>query len=118
MARRTKRHEAAPRPSVDAPEPGQLFERRFEVKGSSVELLAEVEITGATLHLRDIAIFPAGAERTTLGATAILRVLRRELLPEIRSHGFARLRITGTRLSGAGPGRKVDITIELSEGPQ
>jgi hypothetical protein len=103
---------------VDAPEAGGLFERSFDVEGSVVELLAEVEITGATLHLRDIAIFPAGAERAGVGTPALIRVLRRELLPEVRSFGFDRLRITGTRLSGAGPRRKVDITIDLTESGQ
>jgi hypothetical protein len=103
---------------VDAPEPGGLFERSFEVEGSVVELLAEVEIAGITLHLRDVAIFPAGPERASVGAAALFRVLRRQLLPDIRSYGFSRLRITGTRLSGARPGRKVDITIDLTEGTQ
>lgn len=98
------------------PEPGGLFEQRFEVEGSVIELLAEVEIAGGTLHLRDIAIFPVGAERARIGPAALLRVLRRELLPEVRSYGFRTLRITGTRLSGAGPGRKVDLTIDLTEG--
>jgi hypothetical protein len=103
---------------VPVPEAGGLFERRFEVEGSVIELLAEVELAEATLHLRDIAIFPAGAERTRVGAAALFRVLRRELLPEVRSYGFTTLRITGTRLSGAGPGRKVDLTIHLTEGTQ
>ena len=53
---------------MPVPEPGGLFERRFEVQGSVIELLAEVDVSGATIHLRDIAIFPAGAERPQVGA--------------------------------------------------
>jgi hypothetical protein len=103
---------------VSAPKPGSLFERRFEVEGSVIELLAEVEIEAGTLHLRDIAIFPAGAERAEVGAAALFRVLRNELLPELRSYSFTRLRITGTRLSGTTPGRRVEITIDLTEARQ
>ncbi len=100
---------------MSTPEAGNLFERRFEVEGSVIELLAEVEIEGSTLHLRDIAVFPAGTQRSEVGASALFHALRRELLPQVRSYGFGRLRITGTRLSGATPGRRVDITIDLTE---
>ena len=100
------------------PEPGGLYEQRFEVEGSVIELLAEVEVEGATLHLRDVAIFPTGTARTTVGAATVLRVLRRELLRDVQSYGFTALRIIGTRLSGTGPGRKVNFTIDLTEGSQ
>ena len=47
-----------------------------------------------------------------------MRALRSELIPQIRAEGFQRLRITGTRLSGARPGRTLDLTIELTEDPR
>jgi hypothetical protein len=47
-----------------------------------------------------------------------MKALRRELIPQIRADGFRRLRITGTRLSGARPGRTLDITIDLTEDPR
>ncbi len=100
---------------MPAPESGALFERKYEVEGSAIELLAEVEIAGKSLHLRDIAIFPTGPERTAVGAAAVLSALRSELLPEVRSWGFTTLRITGIRLSGARPGRRVDVRIDLTE---
>ena len=37
----------------------------------------------------------------------------RDLLEEAAADGFDELRITGTRLSGARPGRRVDLTIQL-----
>lgn len=97
------------------PTPGDLFERSYEVDGQTVEFLAEVAIDGPTLHLRDVAIFPAGADRASPGAAALLRVLRSELLAELRSFGFTAVRVTGTRLSGAAAGRSVDIVIQLEE---
>ena len=42
---------------------GDLLEAAFVVEGLRVEVLAEVKISGTTLHLRDIAIYPAGIAR-------------------------------------------------------
>jgi hypothetical protein len=100
---------------LNAPRSGELFERSFDVAGAVIELLAEVVVEGSTLHLRDIAIFPAGTEHASVGARALLQVLRSQLVPELRGYGFDRLHITGTRLSGAHPGRNVDLTIDLRE---
>lgn len=70
------------------------------------------------VDLGDIAVFPAGTGRASLGAAALLGALRRKLIPQIRAEGFRRLRITGTRLSGARPGRTLDISIDLTEDPR
>jgi hypothetical protein len=64
-----------------------------------------------------VAVYPHGATHAPVGAAALLRALRRELMPELRDLGFSRLRITGERLSGFRRGRKVDITVDLMESP-
>ena len=97
---------------------GMLFDWAVDFDDVRIEVLAEVEILGDVVHLRDIAIFPAGAEQASVGAAALMRALRQELIPQIRAEGFRRLRITGTRLSGARPGRTLDITIDLTEDPR
>jgi hypothetical protein len=94
---------------------GALFEWAVDVVDLRIEVLAEVVVAGDELQLRDIAIFPAGAEQASVGTAALLVALRRDLIPEIRAAGFRRLRITGTRLSGARPGRTLEISIDLSE---
>ena len=99
------------------PSAGELFERRYEVRGVPVELLAEIEIDGATIHLKDIAVFPSGAGQARVGAAAVLRVLRAELLAELAALGYSSVRITGTRLSGSSPGRSLDLTISIPEEP-
>ena len=66
-----------------------------------IEVLAEVEILGDVIHLRDIAIFPAGTEQASLGAAVLMRALRQELIPQIRAEGFRRLRITPALGGGA-----------------
>lgn len=96
------------------PGPGQLFDREFTAEGVRIGLLAEVEVAGSEIHLKDIVVYPRDAPRATIGAAAVLRALRSELMPELRDAGFTTVRITGERLSGAHPGRIVDITLELT----
>lgn len=94
-------------------EAGALFEWHVVVEGVPIELLAEVEVSGSTLHLLDVAVFPVGVERADLGLRPLMRAARSELFPVLRAAGFSRLRVTATRLSGASPGRIVDLTIDL-----
>jgi hypothetical protein len=84
------------------------------VDGQRVELLGEVEISGTTLHLRDIALYPVGTDRATIGLVALIRAARTDLIDAARAAGFEQLRISGTRLSGKTPGRIVDLTIDLT----
>lgn len=96
-------------------ESGGLFEWAADIGHVRVEFLAEVEVAGTTLHLRDVAVFPRGPGQAVVGAPSLLRALRRELIPHVRAAGFERLRMTGTRLSGTRPGRTLDITISLTK---
>ena len=97
---------------------GMLFEWAIDLGDVRLEVLAEVVVQDQVLHLRDIAIFPAGTGKASVGAADLLGALRGELIPQIRSEGFRRLRITGTRVSGAQPGRTLDISIDLIEDPR
>ena len=105
-------------PGSDRFRTGMLFEWAVDLGDVRIEVLAEVVVSEQVLHLRDISIFPTGTGQASVGAAALLRALRRELIPQIRAEGFRRLRITGTRLSGARPGRTLDITIDLTEDPR
>jgi hypothetical protein len=95
-----------------------LFEWAVDLGDVRIEVLAEVVVLEQVLHLRDIAIFPTGTGQASVGAGALMRALRRELIPQIRAECSRRFRITGTRLSGARPGRTLDITIDLTEDPR
>jgi len=92
---------------------GELFEWHAVVAGVRIELLAEIEVDGATLHLRDVAIYAVGVGLAEVGAAALVQAARAGLFAAIRAAGFSRLRITGTRLSGASAGRIVDLTIDM-----
>jgi hypothetical protein len=71
-------------------------------------------VSGNTVHLQDLAIYADGVERATVGVAALLRAVRRDVFPDLRAARFDRLRITATRLSGANPGRTVDLTFDLT----
>lgn len=102
---------------MSVPKSGELYEQWFEVEGVRIGLLAEVEISGTELHLKDIAVYPDGSASASVGAAALLRVLRVELMPELATQGFSRLRISGERLLSARRRRKVDFTVDLPEAP-
>lgn len=63
--------------------------------------------------LRVLPVFPVGVERADVGLSPLVRAARSELFPVLRAAGFSQLRVTATRLSGASPGRIVDLTIDL-----
>ena len=97
---------------------GELFEWHTVIGGVRIELLAEVETDGTTLHFKDIAVFPAGVDRAEVGLGPLVVAARRDLFPRIRSGGYQRLRVTAVRRSGARPGRIVDLSIDLERQPQ
>jgi hypothetical protein len=93
---------------------GELFERSYETAAGVVEVLAEIMVDGRRLELHDIAIYPRGSAQIEVPVDTLMTWLR-ELAAEVHGAGFDELRITGTRLSGARTGRRVDLTIRLHE---
>lgn len=92
---------------------GQLFEHTFETNAGEVGFLAEVESTGSTLILKDVAVYPTGTSGSlNVGTGQVMQALH-QLENLARSQGFSQLQITGTRLSGANPGGLVNITRNL-----
>ena len=82
---------------------GGLYGRSFETPVGTI---------GPRIELRDFAVYPRGSVRLTVPPSELLgwaRLARSELADA----GFEELRVTGTRLTGAGPGRKLDLTIRL-----
>lgn len=72
-------------------------------------------MSGDQVHLGDVAIYPLDTCRADVGAAALLGAVRGTLIPELRQEGFRTLRITAERLSGARPGRTVDLILTLQE---
>ncbi len=93
----------------------ELFEWSVVVEGQEIEVLAERRRVGDVIYLDDIAVYPASGASVAVGAAAVLRVARRELPKQFRGRGASSLVIRGTRLTGANPGRTVEITIALTQ---
>jgi RHS repeat-associated protein len=91
-----------------------IIVHEFQTSKGVVEMAAEVQITGRVLHLKDIAVFPRGAESFNLGAREVA-TLRNQLAQQAKTLGFEELRITGTRSTGANPGKLVDVTVDLTK---
>jgi hypothetical protein len=103
--------------AMERPQTGQLFERTLTTSAGPVDVLAEVEVSGNTLLLRDIAIYGRGPQPLT-GITRDLFAARTELIEEVRAMGFDTLRITGQRTIGstsASPGKVVDVVVDLTK---
>ncbi len=91
---------------------GRLFEHIFKTVAGEVGLLAEVEIVADTLWLKDIAVYPTHVNELHIGQTEVKKCLL-QIEEWARIEGFRRLRITGTRMSGASKGRRVNFTRVL-----
>lgn len=95
---------------------GDLYERSFETPAGHIDVLAEIVVTGSTFELRDIVVYPRDAVQLTVSPGELLGWARLAVT-EIADEGFAELRVTGTRLTGAGPGRRLDLTIRRNREP-
>ena len=93
---------------------GQLFETTFKTSEGDVGLLAEIAIEGRTLHLLDVVVEPIAVRKLRIGSRAVMAA-RSQLIEKVRAAGFAELRITGERLTGANAGRRVEFIMDLSE---
>jgi hypothetical protein len=109
---------SAPAPvRTPAPQQGSLFERTIPTSKGPVGLLAEVEINGSTLHLKDVTIYGEG----TVPLTGLIKEVlagRAQLIKDVKAMGFEKLRITGERVktsSSANPGHCIDVTIRVTE---
>lgn len=73
--------------------------------------MADLETQGTTITLRDMALYPDGALELSVGANHMMAILR-QVGQEFAAQGFETLPVTGQRLSGANPGRAVDLIID------
>lgn len=99
----------APRRTINN---GDIILREFNTPKGIVEVAAEARVRRDVLKLKDIAVFPKGADKLDVGAREVLKI-RNGLADEAASQGFRRLRITGERVSGANPGKKINVKVDL-----
>ena len=95
---------------------GELYEDFIEVDGHRIEALAEIEIDGDRLILRDIAIYSnEGDIPNRIGASAMKKWLD-SVKEAARSQGFKQVQIIGQRAqhsTSANPGSIIDRIFDL-----
>jgi hypothetical protein len=101
------------RPHATPLKDGQLLYRKLDSRVGPVEVMAEAHVSGTTLLLKDVAMYPDKARRPELSADEVVR-LRGQLAVEARSLGFVTLKVTGLRYTGHKPGTLPDISIDLT----
>ncbi len=92
---------------------GELFECRLETEVGAIEVLAEVRVDGTLIELHDIVVYPATDHALAVGAASLLSAARSQVFSEFVLLGFETLLVTGTRLTGSRPGRRVRVRIDL-----
>ncbi len=92
---------------------GERVQRFVETAQGQIEVMYRVNIQDRVLHLDRVSVFPKFAERVNAGNAGV-RAGIRTLMGEARAQGFETLRITGSRVSGANPGRVQDMVIDLT----
>ena len=93
---------------------GQLFEKVFDTSQGKVGFLSETIINGKTLHLKDIVIEPVKTGVLKVGIKEV-SALKEQLITQTRAAGFDKLILTGERLTGANPGKIVELIIDLTK---
>ena len=91
---------------------GDLYERSIELPVGVIDVLAEIVVVGSRIELRDISVYPRAVGSLSV-APAELLGWARLAFDELAAAGFDELVVTGTRLSGARPGRRVELRIRL-----
>jgi RHS repeat-associated protein len=92
---------------------GDVFEQVVESPAGPVKIVGEVVVEGTKITIKNISIFSAETgQRINVGTGNMLRAVR-SVLDGLKQAGYTEVRITGWRVSGANPGRIIDITKSL-----
>lgn len=86
----------------------------FQTSKGAVGVSGELVPNGSQLLLKDVAIYPEGADRLNIGFSQVAQI-RDAVAAEAEAQGYTSLRITGQRFSGANYGKPIDITIQLGK---
>ena len=95
---------------------GELYEQSIEVNGIKIDALAEVEIEGKKLILKDLAVYSnQGNIPNQIGASEFVKWLN-SIKHQAQSDGFEELYIRGKRAqnsTSATPGKEINISFKL-----
>jgi RHS repeat-associated protein len=98
---------------------GELFETSFKsTNGFKVSALAETEVQGTTLTLKNITIYADGTDlANTVGARSFIQ-LKNQVVQMAQQQGFTKVILQGERVMGstsANPGKIINQVIDLTK---
>ena len=99
--------------SVGASISGEILHEIATSKGS-VGILANATTKGTTLTLTDAAVYPMAAGKLTLGTKEAFVALKQFGL-QLKALGYTKLVIQGIRATGANPGKKAEVVLDLTK---
>jgi len=91
---------------------GESYSRSFPTPHGMIGVMADIYASGEILELRDLIIYPIGKEAISVGPREVLSI-RQQVEAEVRDMGYLELRITADRITGANPGKHVDLRRKL-----
>jgi len=92
---------------------GDIIEEVVQTPQGPVKIVGEAVVEGTQLTIKNISVFSAETgERLNVGVGNMLKAVR-PLFDGLKEAGYSAVRIVGDRVSGANPGRAVDITKTL-----
>jgi RHS repeat-associated protein len=100
-------------PSIASPISGEIMHEVATAKGS-IGILANATTKGTTLTLADAAVYPMAAGKLSLGTKEVLGALK-QFGGQLKDQGYTQLIIQGVRATGANPGKKVELILDLTK---
>jgi RHS repeat-associated protein len=92
---------------------GGVIDRVFQTSSGPVRVYAEVVAEGQTAVIKDVAIYPAASETGLQVGYTQMRQGLNGVLSDLKAQGFTQARIEAYRVSGAVPGRTMNLTVTL-----
>jgi hypothetical protein len=92
---------------------GGIIDRVFQTSSGPVRVYAEVVAEGQTAVIKDVAIYPAASETGLQVGYTQMRQGLNGVLSDLKAQGFTQARIEAYRVSGAVPGRTMNLTVTL-----
>lgn len=92
---------------------GDVIDEVVETSAGPVRIYGEVVVEGTQVTIKNVLVYPAdSAQKLNVGTREMLKAIR-PLFDGLKQAGYTTVRIVGDRVSGANPGRTVDITKTL-----
>lgn len=95
---------------------GGLYEESIQVNGITIDVVAEVEINGNFLVLRDICIYARQGDMPNSVGMVFFKTMLKRIVAQAKLAGYSTLRIVGQRAlhsTSANPGMLIDRIINL-----